>query len=452
MALFRDVRGLDVTAASAAAVQAFDTAIERYLGNCLDTADRVADTLKADPGFVMGHVLKGDLTMLISNVAYLPNVAKAIAAAEAGAASATPRERAHLEALKHWHAGREDRAVDIWAGILADHPTDLLAMRLSHFSCFWRGEAMRMRQLTTDALRGWPQDLPGYGFALGMSSFGHEETGDYREAERLGRAAVERNRGDTWATHAVAHVMEMQGRHRDGIAWLEDLAPEWAGRNNFVHHLWWHRALYHLELGEGEAVLDLYDRRVRPLESPVVQKQPDMYIDVQNAVSLLWRMEAAGLDVAGRWTELADKAEKRIGDHILLFTLPHFMMALAADGREDAARRMLAAMRDFAARGPGDQARTVGGVAVPLSEAVLAHRHGDFARSVALIRPIHDQIVRLGGSHAQRDVFTQILLDSALRAGDRALAREILAGIGRDHPAWLKGRAIYDRAARSLAA
>lgn len=449
---FRDARGLTFTAASEAAVAAFDVAIDRYLGNCLDTADRVADTLKADPGFVMGHVLKGDLTMLLSNFAYLPAVAKAIAAAEAGADAVTPRERAHLDALKHWHAGREDKAVDIWAAILAEHPTDLLAMRLSHFSCFWRGEAARMRKLAGDALRGWKQDLPGYGFALGMLSFGHEETGDYREAERLGREAVRRHRGDTWATHAVAHVMEMQGRHRDGIAWLDGLAPEWAERNNFVHHLWWHRALYHLELGEGDAVLDLYDRRVRPLDSPVVQKQPDMYIDVQNAVSLLWRMEAAGLNVAGRWTELADKAEKRIGDHILLFTLPHFMMALAADGRDEAARRMLAAMRDFGARGPGDQARNVGGVAVPLSEAVLAHRQGNFSRAIQLIKPIRDQIVRLGGSHAQRDVFTQVLLDSALRAGDRALAREILADIGRDHPAWLKGRAIYDRAARTLAA
>lgn len=450
MPAFRDARGLTLTAANEAAVKAYDLAVARYLGNCLDTADRVADTLKADPGFVMGHVLKGDLTMLISNVAYLPAVAKAIAAAEIGAAAVTPRERQHLEALKHWHAGHEDKAIEVWAAILADHPTDLLAMRLSHFSCFWRGEAARMRKLAGDAVRGWQSSLPGYGFALGMLSFGHEETGDYGEAERLGREAVARDTGDTWATHAVAHVMEMQGRHRDGIAWLDGLASGWADRNNFIHHLWWHRALFHLELGEGDAVLDLYDRRVRPLDSAVVQKQPDMYIDVQNAVSLLWRMEAAGLAVGARWAELADKAEKRIGDHILLFTLPHFMMALAADGRDAAAQRMLATMRDFAAAGTASQARTVGEVAVPLSEAVLAHRRGDYARAIALIEPIRGEIVRLGGSHAQRDLFTQVLLDAALRAGDPARARNILAGIGRDHPAWLKGRAIYDRTARSL--
>jgi hypothetical protein len=452
MPLFRDARGLDFTAASEAAVKAYDVAIDHYLGNCLDTADRIADALKADPGFVMGHVLKGDLTMLLSNVAYLPAVAKAIAAAEAGSAAVTPREHAHLEALKSWHAGREDKAIEIWAGILAQYPTDLLAMRLSHFSLFWRGEAPRMRALASQAVMAWDPNLPGYGFTLGMLSFGHEETGDYREAERLGRAAVERNSGDTWATHAVAHVMEMQGRHRDGIAWLEGLAPAWAERNNFVHHLWWHRALYHLELGEGAVVLDLYDRRVRPLDSIVVQKQPDMYIDVQNAVSLLWRMEAAGLDVGNRWAELADKAEKRIGDHILIFTLPHFMMALAADGRDAAAARMLATMRDFASRGASDLAKTVGEVAVPVSEAVLAHRRGDHARAIALILPIRDQIVRLGGSHAQRDLFTQVLLDAALKAGERARAKEILASIGQTHPAWLKGRAIYDRAARTLAA
>ncbi len=309
-----------------------------------------------------------------------------------------------------------------------------------------------MRELAADALRGWTQDLPGYGFALGMLSFGHEETGDYREAERLGRAAVERNPGDTWATHAVAHVMEMQGRHRDGIAWLDGLAPEWAERNNFVHHLWWHRALYHLELGEGDAVLDLYDRRVRPLDSAVVQKQPDMYIDVQNAVSLLWRMEAAGLNVAGRWTELADKAEKRIGDHHPALHAAAFHDGAggrrprgrgAAHAGGDARLRRAWAQRSGAHGGRRGRAA---------EQAVLAHRHGhDFARAVTLLSGRSTtRSCRLGGSHAQRDVSTQLLLDSALRAGDRALARDILAGIGRDHPAWLKGRAIYDRAARSL--
>src|SRR5207247_3441857 len=143
--------------------------------------------------------------------------------------------------------------------------------------------------------------------------FAHEECGNYVIAEAAGRAAVELDAADLWATHAVAHVMEMQDRHDDGIAWLGELERHWAGGNNLLHHLWWHRALFHLERREFDAVLELYDKRFRNLAAPLTLAQPDLYIDVQNAASMLFRLELLGIEVGNRWTEIADKAEARIG-------------------------------------------------------------------------------------------------------------------------------------------
>ena len=173
--------------------------------------------------------------------------------------------------------------------------------------------------------------------------------------------------------------MEMQGRHREGIAWLDELERHWDGGNNLLHHLWWHRALFHLERREFDAVLDLYDQRFRNLAAPLTQAQPDLYIDVQNAASMLFRLELLGINVGDRWNEIADKAEARIGDCLSAFTLPHWMMALAATGREASARRMLDAMRAFGS-GDGTVARIVRGVALPVCEAVLAHSRGEHAR------------------------------------------------------------------------
>jgi hypothetical protein len=209
--------------------------------------------------------------------------------------------------------------------------------------------------------------------------------------------------------------MEMQGRHAEGIAWLDDLERHWDGGNNLLHHLWWHRALFHLERREFDAVLDLYDKRFRNLSAPLTRAQPDLYIDVQNAASMLLRLELLGLDVGNRWTEIADKAEARIGDCLSAFTLPHWMMALAATGRYDAAQRMIEGMRGFG-NGQGTVARIVSGVALPVCEAVLAHRKGDHARAVALMRPIVADMHRLGGSHAQQDVLMQLFLDSAVKS------------------------------------
>jgi hypothetical protein len=250
---------------------------------------------------------------------------------------------------------------------------------------------------------------------LSCHCFSHEECGDYELAEKSGRAAIAIDPGDIWGTHAVAHIMEMQGRHAEGIAWLDELERHWDGGNNLLHHLWWHRALFHLERREFDAVLDLYDRRFRDLASPLTQMQPDLYIDVQNAASMLFRLELAGIDVGSRWREIADKAEARIGDCLSAFTLPHWMMALAADGRDHAARKMLDGMREFAA-GEGTVQRIVRDVALPVCEAVRAHRQGNDRTALGLMRPALQGMKQLGGSHAQQDVLMRLFLDSAAKA------------------------------------
>ena len=209
--------------------------------------------------------------------------------------------------------------------------------------------------------------------------------------------------------------MEMQGRHAEGIAWLDELERHWEGGNNLLHHLWWHRALFHLERREFDAVLELYDRRFRNLSAPLTEAQPDLYIDVQNAASMLFRLKLLGVDVGDRWAEIADKAETRIGDCLSAFTLPHWMMALAAAGRDDAARRMFDAMRAFGSA-EGAVAKIVGQVALPVCEAVLAHRKGEYTRAVALMRPVLDRMHQLGGSHAQQDVLMQLFLGAAVKA------------------------------------
>jgi hypothetical protein len=223
----------------------------------------------------------------------------------------------------------------------------------------------------------------------------------------------------------------MQGRHAEGIAWMEELERNWEGKANLVHHLWWHRALFHLERREIDAVLDLYDRRFRNLSSALTLAQPDLYIDVQNAASMLFRLELLGIDVGARWTEIADKAEARIGDCLSAFTLPHWMMALAAAGRDEAARRMLDGMKVFGA-GEGTVAGTVRDVALPVCEAMLAHRKSDYRRAVDLMRPILGDMYRLGGSHAQQDVLFQLFADAAVKADCVDDVRLILKRAGRD--------------------
>jgi len=422
----KDAQGLAVTMASGAAAAALDHAVAGYLGYRADAPARVKALLAADPEAPMAHVLKGAFAMLAFNSAYVP-AARAAAAQAAGlAAGATTRERAHVAALAAWAEGELDRALATWRHILSAHPHDVLAFRLHHFVAFWLGRPAEMAAAAASVRPAWSAAVPAFPAMLGCFAFAAEELGDQAQAERDGRAAVEADPADLWAAHAVAHVLEMTGREDEGIAWTEALEPHWEGANQLVHHLWWHRALFHFDRGETSAVLALYDTRFRDTASPLTQSHPDLYVDVQNAASTLWRLRRLGVAAGERWEELADKAEARAGDILSAFTLPHWMMALVGAGRWEAARRWLAAAR-AAAAGEDQNARLVRDVALPVCEAILAQARGDAARAAALIRPVAGRMAELGGSHAQQDVLWQVLLDAAIAAGDRACVQAALA-------------------------
>lgn len=421
-----DIHGLPISTASAQAAAAFDRAMTGYLKYRADLPARMTELFAADAEFGLAHCLKGYFAMLSYKQANVPIAADAAQNARRFGAKATPREHAHLAALDAWILGDLDRALAIWEEILRVHPLDVLAFRLAHFNNFWLGRPAAMRASVERVLPRWTRDLPGYGTMLSCHCFSHEECGDYATAEPSGRAAIEIDPGDVWGTHAVAHVLEMQGRHAEGIAWLDELERHWEGGNNLLHHLWWHRALFHFERGEFDTVLDLYDKRFRNLRAPLTMAQPDLYIDVQNAASMLFRLELLCIDVGNRWDEIADKAETRVGDCLSVFTLPHWMMALAAARRDAPAQKMLDAMRAFGS-GEGTVATIVKEIAVPVCEAVLAHRKRDYKRAVELMRPTLEGMHQLGGSHAQQDVLMQLYLDSAIKGDCADDVRLILA-------------------------
>jgi tetratricopeptide (TPR) repeat protein len=343
---------------------------------------------------------------------------------------ANERERKHVAALAAWLNEDLTGATNAWEAILAEHPRDALALRLAHYMHFYLGPSEAMRSSIARVLDAWDESAPSYGFVLGMAAFAHEETGDYAAGERFGREAVERNPKDTWAVHAVAHVMEMQGRHAEGIDWLTGLEEHWTTAHNFRFHVWWHRALYHLERSETDAVLTLYDERIRG-EEP----DSDDYLDLTNGIALLWRLEALGIDVGGRWAELGEKSAGRAHDHLLVFADEHYIMALTATGRDDEAADMLGRMEALARTSKATEAEVTRLVGLPLARGIVAYQAGDYAGAADALAPVADEVWRIGGSNAQRDLFAQLLIHAELKAGRFESVRDRLAARTAARPA-----------------
>jgi tetratricopeptide (TPR) repeat protein len=448
--MISDERGLPLSTDSAEAALLFDRAVEHYLKFHADMPALVGKMLAADPHFVLGHCFKGYLLLSASNPAFEAEVAATLAAAEAGAATATERERRHVAAFAAWACGALDRSFAIWGQLLDAYPTDLLAVRICDTSWFRHGQTAKILEQADRLAPRWSAELPGYDLFRTIWAFAHEEAGDTAGAERAVDEAIAQDRTNYFAHHVKAHVLEMECRPREGCDWLASQTAHWSLGNQLIHHLWWHRALMELELGELDAVLESYDQNIRNLDEPMTKATPDHFIDLQNAPAVLWRLEQMGVDVGDRWRELADKAEARIGHvgHPLL--VPHLMMALAATGREEAAERFLDALREAAADTALWTAPAIGNVILPVCEAALAHRRCDHAGVVELLAPRREQIRLLGGSNAQRDLFTQMLVDAAMNTSRRDIVAEVIAHETRTRALPPAARAGYAAAARWL--
>lgn len=409
--MYKDSRGLVVTARCSDSVEQLDGAVAAYLGARRDTLDRVEKLTSSDPDCVLGHCLYGYLQMHRCRpeaaVLAVKSLERARKVSQKYPVSAW--EEMHICALQAWVEGDLISALDRWEGVLADSPRDILAIRLAQFMTSYFGNSQGIRNSIERVFPKWDEKIPGYNYLLGCYAYGLEETGEYARAERMGRAAVEKSPQDLWAAHAVAHVMEMDGRPREGIEWINSQQAHWAACNNFALHLKWHRALYHLSLEDYDGVLSLYDREVRA-------EHTDEYLDIANAASILWRLEQAEIKVGERWQELADRASRHLDDHFFVFADLHYMIAAAA-GPAATAEKFLQSCAVFAKSGHATQSRIMDEIGLAIAQAILANRQGRYCDAVDRLLPRRHLIHRVGGSHAQRDTFQLLLIDSAIRAG-----------------------------------
>jgi len=418
----KDARDVPVSTSSAAALEHFETALQQfhsYTGHPIATIDLA---LAADPEFVLGHLFKAFGLYTTSERRFLPMAQEAVALAAASESRMNAREHGLLAAARHLVDGQWIAASRAFDEVLIDQPRDALAIQTAHLMDFFQGDALNLRNRVSRVLPAWSASVPGYSYVLGMHAFGLEECNQYAEAEKTARRALELQPKDGWSVHAVTHVMEMQGRIDEGIAWLTSRQADWATADNaFAPHNWWHLALFHLDRGDFDAVLALYDQRI---DGP----QADQLLVLVDCTALLWRLQLEGIDVGERFGRVAERWHARAGEEVghYAFNDFHAMLSYAGSGRHDDARRLLASLRSRAG-GDGVNAAMTRDVGLPLAAGVLDYAQGQPLRAFERIEAVRDTANAFGGSHAQRDLLTLTAIEAAQRAGQPGHARHLLA-------------------------
>ncbi len=421
-----DSRGLPVSTSSHAALEKYELAAGQtlgYFGNPLAALD---EALAEDPDFAAAHMLRADLAVMSSEQGALPLIQESVAAIARLGDRATARERAHVGAAEAWAQGRFERAAHRYGAIAIEHPRDLLAIQCAHVIDFNLGDSILLRDHVAQALPYWNDEVPGYGYLLGMYAFGLEETANFARAEDVGRHALSLNPRDPWAVHAVQHVFEMQGRIHDGIEWLNATSPNWAD-TALAFHNWWHLALHQLELGDIPAALGIYDRLVHPKETTVA-------LELVDASQLLARIALRGGSVGTRWAELADCWSRTAEGGFYVFNDLHALLAYAFAGREQDTRRLMAAL-ERAAAGSGTNAENLRAVGLPIALAIVAMAAGRPGDALEQLMPVRSRACRIGGSHAQRDLVQLTVIGAALAAGNGRVARALAAERTGQNPA-----------------
>jgi tetratricopeptide (TPR) repeat protein len=403
--MLKDSFGLPITTNSPETIAAINSFIDASLSYGKN-AEVILEAVTADPTCAIAHAYAATYYLTQESTSTRSQAAPYLVEAQKYLEIATEREQLYTKAVIAWAQGDIQSAIALHEEIAKKYPRDLISVQMGQYHYFYVGNSMRLLMIAEKVLSANRDNH----YLYGMIAFGLEQSYRLEEAEAVGRCALEINRHDPWAQHAVAHVMETQGRLDEGITWMESFSDTWESCNSMLFtHNWWHIALYYLEKSDFSKVLALYDQYIWGRATKASSK------DQVGAISLLLRLELRGVDVGFRWQELAAYLSYRIYEHTLPFQDLHYVYALAKANQTELLEEMLLSMQAYANNALPFVQTIWREVTIPAARGMVAHAQGDWIKAIAQLGSVLPRLHEVGGSHAQRDLFEQVYLDAWLR-------------------------------------
>jgi tetratricopeptide (TPR) repeat protein len=404
----KDRWDLPLSTESPRAAEQYVLAVDKLLSANVGAEQTLERAIEADPGFALAHAARARALQLRGA---LPEARAAAARAVLLAPSVTRRERGHIEALALNLEPDMPRTLAHVLEHLREFPRDGLVLSLASgiFGLIGFSGRRDRNEMQLDLLDGLAVSYGDDWWFLNAHGFACNEAGQQKRGRRLVERSLALNPRNGHAAHGMAHVCYEGNASDEGAAFLRPWLVDYDRAAQLHCHLSWHLALFELALGRSEIAWTLYDEHIRPANS-----YASPLVTLSDSVSLLWRCRLWDKERgAVSWGELRDFARGSFPAPSVAFADVHLVMACAASGDRAGADARIEELR----RAERDGRQPVGHAAGDVAEAMAAFARGDDDAVIRLLEPVLTDLVRVGGSHAQRDVFEETLLGAYLRSG-----------------------------------
>ena len=414
----QDRYGLPMSTASSGAADAYRSGIDLMLSSWPGAAEAFERAIAEDPDFALAHIGRARIHSFYQQGDAARQ--RAATARDLVVRRGTERERSHVEILALAVEGRSAAALASALRHLETWPRDAVVMSLllGAFGLFAFSGMADHNQARQDLCERYAADYGDDWWYLTNHGWAMTENGQVAPGRAMTERAFAMRRDNAYAVHALLHAMFEDGSVADADA----LIAQWIGsydRTGILYgHICWHQALGALDRGDAARVLSIY----ADVLQPSVSAAPPLNV-MSDCASLLWRLSADGHTVpADLWADAEAYARRYFPRSSLPFVEVHMALLAAATGDQAALEQRLGLIEQRLADG-----QFVAGPVVPrIVRALNGFACGDHRACVSALEPVLADIVRIGGSHAQREIIEDTFIVAAIRSGELSKARALL--------------------------
>jgi hypothetical protein len=413
-----DRYGLPISTLSDAAAEAYRNGIDSILSGWLGAGPAFDAAITADEAFALARVARARLLFLMGQG---PSAKSEITYARVLAARyCNDREKSHVEVFVHGIEGRSDKSLACALAHLDTWPRDafVMSLLLGAFGLFAFSGMSNHNQARVDLCEKSRQHYGDDWWFLTHLGWSHTENGNVRVGRPTSERALQLRKQNAHAVHGLVHAMFEDGSGDDVETLISAWLPDYDKSAILYSHISWHQALAALDKGDAVRALTIYTERIQPTVSLALPINV-----VSDTAGLLWRLQAYGNSVPKKLWEDAGAYATRAYPHAgFPFADMHLALIEAATGNRTALNARIETLEQQVSKGT----LTAGAVVPAVCRAVLAFADNDYAFCAHILEPIAHEVVRLGGSHAQREVVEDTLLLALINIGEVAKARALL--------------------------